>query len=53
MAENVLSSYEQQRLATIESNRAMLASLGLLDEIQNIRAALSPAVKQQPRKTER
>ena len=41
----VLSAYEQQRLATIEANRAMLQSLGLLEEIQNIRRDFSPATK--------
>ena len=41
----MLSAYEQQRLATIEANRAMLQSLGLLEEIQNIRRDFSPATK--------
>ena len=42
-----MSAYEAQRLATINQNRAVLESLGLLDAVASMKEAGSSGTKQQ------
>ena len=42
-----LSLYEQRRLATIDENRKVLASLGLVEAADNLRSSMKPTAEKQ------